>query len=168
MHTQLGSSGSAALGASAALKVLMRKGNYDGDRFPNIIVMAGDGGSVDIGLQAMSAMMYRGHKVLFVCYDNESYGNTGFQMSSSTPFGSSTKTTPSTEANPLGNTNVKEQLFEHHQGGASGPGDGGRDLHRAALDAAAAQRRQHLQHHRVRGCVLAHAAAISCVCRIER
>ncbi len=56
--------------------------------------MAGDGGSVDIGLQAMSAMMYRGHDALFICYDNESYANTGIQTSPTTPYGANTTFTP--------------------------------------------------------------------------
>ena len=56
--------------------------------------MAGDGGSVDIGLQAMSGLMYRGHDVLFICYDNESYANTGIQTSPTTPYGANTTFTP--------------------------------------------------------------------------
>jgi pyruvate ferredoxin oxidoreductase beta subunit/oxalate oxidoreductase subunit beta len=56
--------------------------------------MAGDGGSVDIGLQAMSAMMYRGHDTLFICCDNESYANTGIQTSPTTPYGANTTFTP--------------------------------------------------------------------------
>ncbi|MBI2319115.1 MAG: pyruvate ferredoxin oxidoreductase, partial [Betaproteobacteria bacterium] len=72
MHTQITSGGAVASGIEAAYRVLLRKGKREGE-MPNIIVMAGDGGSVDIGLQAMSAMMYRGHDALFICYDNEAY-----------------------------------------------------------------------------------------------
>ena len=77
IHAQITNGGAVASGIEAAYKILARKKKYDGP-FPNIIVMAGDGGSVDIGLQAMSALMYRGHDVLFICYDNEAvcqYGN---------------------------------------------------------------------------------------------
>jgi pyruvate ferredoxin oxidoreductase beta subunit/oxalate oxidoreductase subunit beta len=102
-HAQITNGGAVASGVEAAYKVLMRKGKYDGS-FPNIIVMAGDGGSVDIGLQAMSAMMYRGHKVLFICYDNESYANTGIQTSPTTSYGANTTFTPPGKLIPEGKT----------------------------------------------------------------
>jgi pyruvate ferredoxin oxidoreductase beta subunit/oxalate oxidoreductase subunit beta len=93
IHTQITNGGAVASGIEAAYQVLIRKGKWQGE-LPNIIVMAGDGGSVDIGLQAMSALMYRGHDVLFVCYDNESYANTGIQTSPTTPYGGNTTFTP--------------------------------------------------------------------------
>ena len=52
-----------------------------------IVVFAGDGGTYDIGLQALSGALERGHRLLFVCYDNEAYMNTGIQRSGATPFG---------------------------------------------------------------------------------
>ena len=55
---------------------------------------AGDGGTYDIGLQALSGALERGHRFLFVCYDNEAYMNTGVQRSGATPFGASTTTSP--------------------------------------------------------------------------
>jgi pyruvate ferredoxin oxidoreductase beta subunit/oxalate oxidoreductase subunit beta len=64
--------------------------------------MAGDGGSVDIGLQAMSGLMYRGHDALFICYDNESYANTGIQTSPTTPYGANTTFTPPGKEIPEG------------------------------------------------------------------
>jgi pyruvate ferredoxin oxidoreductase beta subunit/oxalate oxidoreductase subunit beta len=85
----------------AAYKTMMRRGKYEGP-FPNVIVMAGDGGSVDIGLQAMSGLMYRGHDVLFICYDNESYANTGIQTSPTTPYGANTTFTPPGKVIPEG------------------------------------------------------------------
>ncbi len=103
MHTQITNGGAVASGIEAAYKVLLRKGKREGE-FPNIIVMAGDGGSVDIGLQAMSAMMYRGHDVLFICYDNEAYANTGIQTSPTTPYGGNTTFTPPGPAIPEGKT----------------------------------------------------------------
>ena len=103
MHTQITNGGAVASGIEAAYKVLLRKGKREGE-FPNIIVMAGDGGSVDIGLQAMSAMMYRGHDALFICYDNEAYTNTGIQTSPTTPYGSNTTFTPPGPAIPEGKT----------------------------------------------------------------
>ena len=101
MHTQITNGGAVASGIEAAYKVLLRKGKRTGE-FPNIIVMAGDGGTVDIGLQAMSAMMYRGHDILFVCYDNESYANTGIQTSPTTPYGANTTFTPPGKEIPEG------------------------------------------------------------------
>src|SRR5512136_3164394 len=100
-HTQITNGGAVASGIEAAYKVLIRKGKWQGE-FPNIIVMAGDGGAVDIGLQAMSALMYRGHDVLFVCYDNESYANTGIQTSPTSPYGANTTFTPPGKVIPEG------------------------------------------------------------------
>lgn len=65
-----------------------------GNDHTKVVAFAGDGGTLDIGLQALSGMMERGEDVLYICYDNEAYMNTGIQGSSSTPFGSSTTTTP--------------------------------------------------------------------------
>lgn len=101
IHAQITNGGAVASGIEAAFKVLARKGKYHGE-FPNIIVMAGDGGTTDIGLQAASAMMYRGHDVLFICYDNESYANTGIQTSPTTPYGAATTFTPPGKMIPEG------------------------------------------------------------------
>ena len=57
-------------------------------------MFAGDGGTYDIGLQALSGALERGHRFLFVCYDNEAYMNTGIQRSGATPFAASTTTSP--------------------------------------------------------------------------
>ena len=102
IHAQITNGGAVASGIEAAYKVMARKGKYNGP-FPNIIVMAGDGGTSDIGLQAASALMYRGHKVLFICYDNESYANTGIQVSPTTPYGAATTFTPPGKDIPEGN-----------------------------------------------------------------
>lgn len=60
----------------------------------NVVALAGDGGTVDIGLQALSGAIERGHKFIYICYDNEAYMNTGIQRSGSTPEGAWTTTTP--------------------------------------------------------------------------
>lgn len=65
-----------------------------GDTDSNIVAFAGDGGTFDIGLQALSGAIERGHNFLMVCYNNEAYMNTGNQRSSATPLGAWTKTTP--------------------------------------------------------------------------
>jgi pyruvate ferredoxin oxidoreductase beta subunit len=59
-----------------------------------IVCFAGDGGTYDIGLQALSGALERGHRFLFVCYDNEAYMNTGIQRSGATPRGAGTTTSP--------------------------------------------------------------------------
>ncbi len=61
----------------------------------NVVVWAGDGGTVDIGIQALSGAAERGENILYVCYDNEAYMNTGIQRSGATPLLAWTKTTPS-------------------------------------------------------------------------
>jgi pyruvate/2-oxoacid:ferredoxin oxidoreductase beta subunit len=93
IHTQITNGGAVISGIEAGYKAMIRKGKYDGV-LPNIIAYAGDGGTSDIGLQALSGCMYRGHDVLFICYDNESYANTGIQTSPTTPYGAHTTFTP--------------------------------------------------------------------------
>lgn len=99
IHAQITNAGGVASGIEAAYKMIIKKGKYDGKQ-PNVIAMAGDGGATDIGLQALSGMLHRGHKVLFICYDNESYANTGVQVSPTTPYGAWTTFTPAGPAIP--------------------------------------------------------------------
>jgi pyruvate ferredoxin oxidoreductase beta subunit len=87
IHSAFENTAATASGIEAALKHL-------GKKDVNILAIAGDGGSFDIGLQALSGMIERGHNVCYVCYDNEGYENTGNQRSGSTPKFSSTTTTP--------------------------------------------------------------------------
>lgn len=68
-----------------------------------VLAFAGDGATVDIGLQALSGMLERGDKVLYICYDNEAYMNTGIQGSGSTPMMAATTTTPAGKAGPRKN-----------------------------------------------------------------
>ena len=79
--------GAAASGVVAALR---RRGIKD----VTVVGWAGDGGTVDIGLQALSGAAERGTDFIYICYDNEAYGNTGMQRSGATPFGAWTTTTP--------------------------------------------------------------------------
>lgn len=73
--------------------------------------LAGDGGTADIGLQALSGAIDRNDDVIYICYDNEAYMNTGIQKSSLTPFGARTTTTPA-GVNIRGNLRPKKNLFE--------------------------------------------------------
>ena len=86
-HTAFETGASAASGIKAAL--LAR-----GDEETTVIAWAGDGGTFDIGLQALSGAAERNEDFIYVCYDNEAYMNTGVQRSSATPFGAWTTTTP--------------------------------------------------------------------------
>ncbi|MDH3317266.1 MAG: thiamine pyrophosphate-dependent enzyme [Gammaproteobacteria bacterium] len=95
MHTQLGSSGSAATGTAAGLSALMRKGKMSKEPI-NVIAFCGDGGGADMGLSAISAaLQHTEYNLLILMYDNESYANTDIQVSGSSPYGAnSTFSTP--------------------------------------------------------------------------
>lgn len=72
---------------------------------------AGDGGTADIGIQALSGAIDRGDNIIYICYDNEAYMNTGIQKSGLTPFGAKTTTTPAGK-NIHGNIRSKKNMFE--------------------------------------------------------
>ncbi len=93
IHTLFENTAAVASGVEAGLKVLTRKGRKNAEDV-NVVAIAGDGGTSDIGLQALSGALERGHNFLYICFDNEAYMNTGIQRSSATPFGASTTTSP--------------------------------------------------------------------------
>jgi len=86
-HCAFEAAASTAAGVKAGLEMV-------GDHETTVVAWAGDGGTFDIGLQALSAAAERNDDILYVCYDNEAYMNTGIQRSSATPFGAWTTTTP--------------------------------------------------------------------------
>ncbi|MEE8619154.1 MAG: thiamine pyrophosphate-dependent enzyme, partial [Dehalococcoidales bacterium] len=86
IHTLFENTAAVASGIEAALKVLVRKGRIP-DQGTKVVAIAGDGGTSDIGLQAISGAFERGHNFLYICFDNEAYMNTGIQRSSATPYG---------------------------------------------------------------------------------
>jgi len=86
-HTAFETAASAAAGIRAGLDML-------GQEDVTVLAWAGDGGTFDIGLQALSGAAERNDDIIYVCYDNEAYMNTGIQRSSATPWGSWTTTTP--------------------------------------------------------------------------
>lgn len=92
-HVAFENAAAVASGIESGLKALMRKGKLPYKKIVTL-AMAGDGGTADIGLQALSGALERGHDMIYVCTDNEAYMNTGIQRSSSTPFGASTTTSP--------------------------------------------------------------------------
>jgi len=87
MHSLFGNAAAVATGIAAAMKV---KGRND----VRVVAQGGDGGTVDIGFACLSGMFERGDDVLYICYDNEAYMNTGVQRSSATPPAARTATTP--------------------------------------------------------------------------
>jgi len=109
IHVAFENAAAVASGVESGLKALRRKGRVP-DRDVTIVAMAGDGGTSDIGFQALSGMMERGQKVIYVCVDNEAYMNTGIQRSSSTPFGASTTTSPAGRVHPAGQMTWKKDM----------------------------------------------------------
>lgn len=110
IHSLFENAATVGSGIEAALKALGRTDT-------KVIAQAGDGGTADIGLQALSGMLERGHDVLYICYDNEAYMNTGVQRSSLTPFAARTSTSPSGKVswgNPTGKKDMLAIAAAHH------------------------------------------------------
>jgi len=105
IHSLFENAAAVASGVEAALIYLGKKDAT------NVIAQAGDGGTADIGLQALSGMFERGHDILYVCYDNEAYENTGIQRSGLTPYGANTTTSPPS-AISIGNIRPKKPMPE--------------------------------------------------------
>lgn len=93
IHTIFENTAAVASGIEAGLKVLMRKGRKP-QKDIHVTAIAGDGGTSDIGLQALSGAFERRHNFTYLCFDNEAYMNTGIQRSSATPYGATTTTSP--------------------------------------------------------------------------
>jgi len=98
IHSAFENSAATMSGVESAYRALTRRGKLNQEfRF---IAMGGDGGTYDIGLQSLSGAMERGHRMLYVCYDNQAYMNTGIQRSSATPMWAHTTTSPAGEMVP--------------------------------------------------------------------
>jgi pyruvate ferredoxin oxidoreductase beta subunit len=93
IHSLFGNAAAVATGVAAAMKA---KGRHD----VRVIAQGGDGGTTDIGFQCLSGMWERNDDVLYICYDNNAYMNTGVQRSSATPPAARTATTPAVGPNP--------------------------------------------------------------------
>lgn len=107
IHSVFANSAATISGIETSYKYLKKKGKIKKDI--NFLVIAGDGGSYDIGLQALSGALERGHDFVYVCYNNEGYQNTGAQRSSATPKGATTTTTPLGK-NAFGKVEVSKDL----------------------------------------------------------
>ena len=102
---------SAFAGTGAVLSGLKAGAEAMGLKDYHILGIAGDGGTADIGIQALSGLIDRNDDVIYLCYDNEAYMNTGIQKSGLTPFGATTTTTPA-GTRGKGNIRPKKNLFE--------------------------------------------------------
>lgn len=109
------------------------------------LAFAGDGGTFDIGLQALSGAAERGEDVIYICYDNEAYMNTGGQRSSSTPRGAATETTPYPNTKPQGKKNMMKIMAAHGIPYAATASIAHADDFRAKLEKANAYRGQGLR-----------------------
>lgn len=109
VHSLFENSGAIASGVEAAMKAQGRS--------TKVIAMGGDGGTFDIGFQALSGMLERGHNILYVCFDNEAYMNTGIQRSGSTPHSAMTTTSPPGKER-MGKRHLKKDIISivaaHH------------------------------------------------------
>jgi len=99
MHSAFENAAATISGIETAYRSLVRQGKIP-ERNVRFIAFGGDGGTYDIGLQALSGAAERGHQFLYVCYNNEAYMNTGIQRSSATPLGAHTTTSPAGKVVP--------------------------------------------------------------------
>lgn len=102
--TPFASTGAVASGMAVGLKAL-------GIKDTHVVGFAGDGGTADIGIQALSGAIDRNDNIIYICNDNEAYMNTGIQKSGLTPYGSKTTTTPAGKNLP-GSITAKKNMFE--------------------------------------------------------
>jgi len=106
LQTAFATAGAAASGLRAAM-------DMNGDTESIVMAWAGDGGTFDIGLQSLSGAVERNEDIIYVCYDNEAYMNTGVQRSSSTPYGTRTTTTPGHAWKKSRKKNIMEIMAAH-------------------------------------------------------
>ncbi len=106
LHTAFETSAAAASGIRAALEIKGRENT-------KVLAFAGDGGTFDIGLQSLSGATERNEDIIYVCYDNEAYMNTGIQRSSATPEKAWTTTTPETFPKQGTKKNIIQILCAH-------------------------------------------------------
>jgi pyruvate ferredoxin oxidoreductase beta subunit len=108
MHVAFPNAAAVGSGVAAAQEILARRGELPRGK-PNLVIMGGDGGTSDIGFQALSGALERGHDFVYLCFDNEAYMNTGVQRSSATPVNAWTTTCPLGSASK-GKKDLKKDL----------------------------------------------------------
>jgi pyruvate ferredoxin oxidoreductase beta subunit len=117
IHNAFANSAATVSGVESAYKGLQRAGKIPADKKMKFVAFGGDGGTYDIGLQSLSGAMERGHDMVYVCYDNGAYMNTGIQRSSATPLGAWATTT---EVGKVGKGKVQRRkdltsiIADHH------------------------------------------------------
>ena len=99
IHNAFENAASTISGVEAAYRSMVRQGKIP-EQNVKFLAFGGDGGTYDIGIQALSGAVERGHQFLYVCYDNGAYMNTGIQRSSATPYGAHTTTSPAGKVIP--------------------------------------------------------------------
>lgn len=117
IHSVFGNVAATIAGVETAYRALKKRGVVKEKKPVKFVAFGGDGGTYDIGLQALSGALERRHNFLYVCYDNEGYMNTGGQRSGATPRGAETETTPFGKETWGKNNNRKdlmEIVFAHH------------------------------------------------------
>ncbi len=112
LYTTMGSAAAGAQGVRDALDILIERGKMRAEDNVEVVVVAGDGSTYDIAMSSISGAIFRGLDFWYFCYDNESYGNTGMQMSSATPYGARTATTPISLDTRVGTEHGKKDMFE--------------------------------------------------------
>lgn len=112
LYTAMACAPAGAQGIRDALDILIRKGRLDPEEDLKVVVLTGDGAAYDMGLSSASSTIHRNMDFYYICYDNEAYGNTGFQWSGATPYASRTGTTPPGRMSKTGAEFHKKDLFE--------------------------------------------------------
>ena len=107
LYTAMASAPAGAQGVRDALDILLEQNRISNDEDLETIVLTGDGAAYGMGLSATSGAIERGLDFIYLCYDNEGYGNTGQQFSAATPHGART----STSTGPAGYSGYKKDLF---------------------------------------------------------
>ncbi|UCH37610.1 MAG: pyruvate ferredoxin oxidoreductase [Candidatus Bathyarchaeota archaeon] len=108
VHTLFENAAATASGIEAGFKALLKQNKIK--KPVDVLAIGGDGGTFDIGMQALSGALERGHDFVYLCYDNEAYMNTGIQRSGATPRGASTTTSPAGSVIP-GKRGFKKDLI---------------------------------------------------------
>ncbi len=111
MHSAFENAAATCSGIESAYESLKKQGRLPVDTKIYFITFGGDGGTYDIGLQSLSGAAERGHRMLYVCYNNQAYMNTGIQRSSATPKGGFTTTSPAGKVKP-GKEQARKDLTE--------------------------------------------------------
>lgn len=112
LYTTMGSAPAGAQGLRDALDVLIAKGRLPKEEDVKVVVLGGDGSTYDMALSSTSGAITRNLDFYYFCYDNEAYGNTGVQLSPSTPYGARTATSPCSVRHPAGAMQEKKDIFE--------------------------------------------------------